>query len=384
MLAFLRASSGRIWNLFLLPLDRDYQPAGLPRQLTEEPAGVENPMWTADGKELLFVSSREGERALWRVPADGSRAPSKVESIGPAGYYWTISPAGNRLAFSDRFADRDIWRIDLEGEKSVTRVISSSEDDVNPQISPDGKRISFISDRDSVTRVWVADVNGEGAADLAAVKGSYAGLPRWSPDGRQIAFECQNEGNNEDICSVPSGGGPVRRLTKDTARDFFPSWSRDGKWIYMTSTRSGTLQIWKVPSDGSERQAVQITQGGGFGAVESLDGSSVYYSRERTASGVWKVAAGGGEEQQVGDFRFSLHAGNFAVGKRGIYYIFSDEPERWFDLFLYRFSTGKPERISRVKKRPWNGIDVSPDERFLLFTTTEGDSSNLHLVENFR
>jgi len=54
----------------------------------------------------------------------------------------------------------------------------------------------------------------------------------------------------------------------------------------------------KVPSDGSERGPVRLTKGTGFNAVESVDGQTVYFSRERTASGVWKIAAAGGEEQQ--------------------------------------------------------------------------------------
>ena len=380
-LAFLRAVSGRIWNLYLLALGPDYQPIGQPRQLTAEPAGVENPMWTANGRELLYIATREGEKTLWRVPADGSRPPSQIASIGPIGSSWAISPRGDLLAYSDTVANRDIWRVELEAEKRVTRVFSSSKDDLAPQIAPDGKQIAFVSVRENGRRLWVTGSNGENPIDLAPI--SYGGLPRWSPDGKQIAFDCQNEGN-DDICSVPAGGGAVRRLTRDPARDLLPSWSRDGKWIYITSNRSGTLQVWKVPSDGSERGAVQLTKGSGFNAVESVDGGTVYFSRERTASSVWKVEAAGGEEQPVGDFRFSLHYSNFAVGRNGIYYIFSEEPERSFDLFLYRFSTGKPERISRVNKLLWTGISISPDDRYLLFTASEGGSADLHLVENFR
>jgi Tol biopolymer transport system component len=381
-LAFLRAVSGRVWNLYLLPLGPDYRPISQPRQLTAEPAGVENPMWTANGRELLYITTREGEKTLWRVPVDGSRPPSQIESIGPIGSFWAISQGGDQLAYSDITINRDIWRIGLGGEKNVSQVFSSSKDDLAPKIAPDGKQIAFVSVRENGRRLWVAGANGENPIDLAPI--SYGGLPSWSPDGKQIAFDCQNEENNDDICSVPAGGGAVRRLTRDPARDLLPSWSRDGKWIYITSNRSGTLQIWKVPSDGSERGAVQLTKGSGFNAVESVDGETVYFSRERTASSVWKIAAAGGEEQQVGDFRFSLHYSNFAVGRNGIYYIYSEEPERSFDIFLYRFSTGKSERISRVNKLLWTGICVSPDERYLLFTASESGSADLHMVENFR
>src|SRR2546422_4241172 len=37
-----------------------------------------------------------------------------------------------------------------------------------------------------------------------------------------------------------------------------PTWSRDGKWIYFSSNRTGSWQIWKVPSVGGS--AIQVTR----------------------------------------------------------------------------------------------------------------------------
>ena len=56
---------------------------------------------------------------------------------------------------------------------------------------------------------------------------------------------------------------------------------------------------------------------------------------------VWKVPAGGGEETRVGDFTVNGRRYlNFAVGAQGIYYASSPDPAHWFELWLYRFSTG--------------------------------------------
>jgi Tol biopolymer transport system component len=381
-IAFLRASAGGIWNLYIQQLDPNYRPVGQPRQLTSEDAGVANPMWTHNDREVLYISGREGERMLWRIPYDGSRAATPVESLGSIGFNWAISPGGNRLVYSDNEINWDIWRIDLAGGKGINRVLSSSAQDINPQISPDGKMVAFVSGREKGWRLWISEPDGAHPIDLAPINGLRPSPGRWSPDGKQIVFECQDQGN-DDICIVPSGGGEVRRLTRNPARDSLPSWSHDGKWIYITSNRSGSFQIWKVPSDGTEAGAVQLTKGGGLAAVESTNGGTVYYSREQMASGIWKVAAGGGEEIQVGSFRvFQCHT--FAVSSEGIYYTSSDAPERWLDLWLYRFTSGKSERISRINKRPWSGMSVSPDNRWLLFTASEGGSADLRIVENFR
>jgi Tol biopolymer transport system component len=63
-----------------------------------------------------------------------------------------------------------------------------------------------------------------------------------------------------------------------------PSWSRDGKWIYFSSMRTGSHQIWKHSLENSSE--MQLTQQGGFFPFESYDGrSSITPNFMRPASG---------------------------------------------------------------------------------------------------
>jgi len=382
-LAFLRTSAGRIPNVYVLPLDPDYRPEGEPRQLTHELSGATNPMWTGDGREVLYISSREGVRTLWRVPQDGSRPASPIESLGPIGMNWAISARGDRLAYSDRERASEIWRVDLPGGKRLDRIVASSAADLNPEISPDGKRLAFISERRGGRRVWVSGSDGAKPMDIAGGGGPWPTPARWSPDGNQVVFECQNEGS-DDVCITTASGGAVRRLTRHPARDGFPSWSRDGKWIYFTSNRSGSYQIWKAPADGTDEAAVQVTTGGGYSAVESTDGKSVFFARERIPGGLWKASIQGGPETQVGTFRVLGKSQNFAVRPEGIYYASSTDPEKWFELWLFRFATEKSESICRIERRLGEGLSISPDGRWLLFAADEFRDGDLHMVENFR
>jgi Tol biopolymer transport system component len=52
-----------------------------------------------------------------------------------------------------------------------------------------------------------------------------------------------------------------------------PSWSHDGKWIYFSSSRTGAVEIWKIPAAGGE--PIQVTRDGGYVAFESLDGKTL-------------------------------------------------------------------------------------------------------------
>jgi Tol biopolymer transport system component len=382
-LAFLRVE-GRAPNIFILPLAPDYRPAEEPRRLTSEPLGAANPMWIGDGQEVAYLAMRDGERTLLRVSHDGSRPASPVGSVGTIGVQWTISTQGDRLAYADRGTTPEIWRIGLPGGNGLSRVLPSSGADLAPEIAPDGKRIAFVSDRARGWRVWVSGSDGSNAFDIAGAYGRYQGQARWSPDGSQIVFECRNE-SNDDICAVPAGGGEARRLTRHPATDRFPSWSHDVRRIYFSSNRSGSLQVWKAPADGSETAAVQLTKGGGLSPVESPDGTNVYFGRQGPPGTVWKVPAGGGEETQVGDFTVNGRRYlNFAVGAQGIYYVSSSDPAHWFELWLYRSTTGKSERIRRIDTMFWQGLSVAPDDRWLLFVAGQDDHGDLQMVENFR
>src|SRR2546428_11292498 len=89
-------------------------------------------------------------------------------------------------------------------------------------------------------------------------------------------------------------------MTAEPSDEGRPSFSMDGKWIYFRSNRSGKDEIWKMPRGGGA--AAQVTQGGGFEAIETLDGKTLYFARSRAESGLWSMPAAGGEAHAVAGF----------------------------------------------------------------------------------
>lgn len=87
--------------------------------------------------------------------------------------------------------------------------------------------------------------------------------PQVSPDGRHIAFVVRvtdleaNKGLS-DLWLVNTDGTNLRRLTSHPAADVSPRWMPDGKSLLFLSSRSGTMQVWRIPLDGGE--AEQITR----------------------------------------------------------------------------------------------------------------------------
>jgi Tol biopolymer transport system component len=246
------------------------------------------------------------------------------------------------------------------------------------QYSPDGKRVAFESDRNGVKGIWVSDANGSHIEELISRAGASCGTARWSPDGQNIAFDFNPEGNM-DIYVIRASGGKPNRLTTSPTDDDSPTWSRDGKWVYFESKRTGQYEVWKVSAGGGE--AVRVTRNGGGMASESHDGKSVYYMKGEWSGSLWKMPASGGEESQVLP-SVSSHA--FSLVNDGIYFIPEPGADGKSSIQFLSFTTRKVKTVASISRRPSEGLSVSPDGRFILFSQVDEASSDLMLVENFR
>jgi WD40 repeat protein len=65
----------------------------------------------------------------------------------------------------------------------------------------------------------------------------------------------RGDGGQRDIWTVAADGSQAQRggvdITHDAALDWSPVWSPDGKFLYFSSNRGGTLNLWRVPIDES-------------------------------------------------------------------------------------------------------------------------------------
>jgi eukaryotic-like serine/threonine-protein kinase len=348
--------------------------------------------WTPDGRSIVASWSPyawASSASLWRIPVSGG-VPEEVAVGGDNASAPSISRRGNRLAFVQSHSDTDIWEIAISGSPprgySPRKLISTSRRDDTPQFSPDGSKIAFGSDRSGSAEVWICDRDGANALQLTRLGGA-AGCPRWSPDGRSIVFEA-----SDGIYVVDVAGGRPRRLTHDDWSHLIPSWSGDGRWIYFASNRIGEGppeqrhqgQIWKMPADGGP--PIQVTRNGGFVAVESPDGSQVYYSKI-DAPGIWSVPVNGGEERKVHDLPLTDYWGSWDIGRQGLYLV-NPEAKPRPAIELFNLATRRLTRVAELDRPPIRSqpaLSVARDERSMLYNSQQDQSgSDIVMVEGFR
>jgi Tol biopolymer transport system component len=390
-LAFCRYESDQGCDIFLMPAG-----GGEARRLTEQKA-LPGLAWTADSREIVFAANRMGRFQLWRVAAEPGLAwshasPRLVEGAGDDARAPTISRT-SRLAYQRYSRNFDIRRVEIAGRPRTAthrmgqsmRLIASTQTDATPSWSPDQKRVAFVSNRSGSHELWVCDADGANLLRLTSFGGPHVIYPRWSPDGRRLIFGALTgpQGNFEGYTVGASGGAPRRISVADHRTMAHPVFSHDGRWIYfILGVRDGAVDAFRMPAEGGE--AFQITRHGAFRPEESPDGKLLYYGKNGTR-GLWSTPVSGGEERQVLD---SITGMNWTVASGGIYYLVSAvEPGAPNLVQFYSFKTGKTNQVGTVEgtlSADYSGISVSPDGRWLLYSSIADMSSDLMMVEHFR
>jgi hypothetical protein len=236
--------------------------------------------------------------------------------------------------------------------------------------------------------VWIADNEGRNERQVTFVNATFMTSPRWSPDNRDIAFSACVNGDC-DVYAVSAEGGAPRRITADSFQDETPCWSEDSLWIYFASNRDGAWRIWKAPANGGP--ATLVTRASGY--APQISGGYLYFVTGPDEAGLWRVPVAGGEETSVlpslapGMWRY------YSVAGGSVYFVGYDtnsQPSvlKRMDVTSGRVSTiavlEKPAPMTHAGIAYYEGLGISRDGRWALYTQSGQNTADIFLVENFR
>jgi serine/threonine-protein kinase len=163
------------------------------------------PLWTPDGKRIVFVSTKAGVAGLYWKPADGSGPEERLTTSEVLPQPSSVSPDGKTLAFNEVRPNtgHDIWVLSLEGTPSRA---AESEGDPR-QAGAEGRKPKLF---------------------LQAPFGQFA--PMFSPDGRWLAYHSMESGRGE-IYVQPFPGPGGKWLISSEGGDA-PVWARNGRELF--------------------------------------------------------------------------------------------------------------------------------------------------------
>lgn len=240
-------------------------------QLTFDETDKSWPMWSPDGSQIMYVA--DGGLGLYNTPlnldiwvmdADGSNqtnlTQTKFDDEDPA---W--SPDGSQIIFVSRRYGGSRQLMVMNADGSDQRRVSNEFEEYNPTFSPDGQTLMFSSTFFFTLNVrqWDENNHPPEAQDLYDLEPQLydnrwdepdrigkAIEPAWSPNGDWIVF-VRTSGNNRRIylLDANSDGATVRYL-ETPGLNFDPAWSPDSLWIVFTTTRDGNPEIYTMDFGG--------------------------------------------------------------------------------------------------------------------------------------
>ena len=153
--------------------------------LTFAAADDYDPTWSPSGRQILFVSEREGQPDIYIMDSDGGNQ-RRVRSSPSHRTSPTWAPDGQRFAYSWNL--EEIWIYDF-----VTVSPEYVVDGANPAWSPDGRYIAFIRGGFGNASLYVIDLEtGTESKLVDATLLSELSDPTWSPQSDYIVFSWLN------------------------------------------------------------------------------------------------------------------------------------------------------------------------------------------------
>jgi TolB protein len=174
-----------------------------------------------------------------------------------------------------RGATYELQIADADGERAQY-LLRSNEPIISPVWSPEGRRIAYVSFESKKPIVYVHHLSENKRQVIASFKGSNS-APAWSPDGKTLAVVLSVEGGSQIYLINSDGSGARRRISNSNSIDTEPRYSTDAKWLYFTSDRGGSPQIYRMPSTGGEAQRVTFKGSYNVSPRPSPDGRVLAY-----------------------------------------------------------------------------------------------------------
>jgi Tol biopolymer transport system component len=178
---FTTGSSVDIW---VRDLERD-----IPSRLTFGTGQNYAPLWTPDGRNLVFIGGESGHRGMYSIRSDGSGSPQLIGEAVAGDTPDSFSPDGKLLAIQHA---RDIYIASVEGGPDRfllgkrELLLGTPASEVHAMFSPDGKWIAYTSDATGINEVYVRPYPGTaGRWQISQQGGSF---PRWSRSGRELLY----------------------------------------------------------------------------------------------------------------------------------------------------------------------------------------------------
>lgn len=172
-------NSPDIWLIDLL--------RGTNSRFTFDAADDIRPVFSGDGKQILFVSNRSGTGDLYVKSADGVGAEQLVLKKADGVSDWSAD--GKLVLYAiipPNSGGFDVWALPMTGDRKPFAVLNSQFSEVRAKFSPDSRWMAYTSGESGRNEIYVQPFPPSGGKWQVSVDGGE--YPYWRGDGRELIF----------------------------------------------------------------------------------------------------------------------------------------------------------------------------------------------------
>jgi len=178
-----RQDASGLWDIWLNDLAR-----GTTSRFTFGPGSRQNPLWSPDGSEIVFISNRNNNLETSRKSASGvgqeevldkEQRPHRADDWSRDGRYLIEEVVDPRT-------NNDVWVLPIFGDRKPFPYINTEFRELNAKLSPDGRFLAYVSDESKRNEVYVQTFPEHGGKWQISTGGGDH--PVWSRDGRELYF----------------------------------------------------------------------------------------------------------------------------------------------------------------------------------------------------
>lgn len=273
--------------------------------------------------------------------------------------------------------------VGLAGEKpaDIARYLMAAGV-LQAKISPNGERVAYTSRVTGEPQLWIVD--SRGGAPRQITFGSGISEFYWAPDGQNLIVARDSEGNERLGFYLLSGEGTRESelLAQSDAYRQFGMFSDDGeRFLYSSTERNGRdFDIYIANLSGSKPTMAYAGDFGFFPAAWQPGGNLVLVSEVRgeDANDVHILDLADGEMTPLFQPDVAASHASFEWRPDGQGFYLATNQGREFSALAYYSVVNDELTFVAAPEADVEDVSLSPDGRYLLWTTNQGGYSWLH------